>query len=74
MDYKDGVFNFRFVLTEDIQKQYDDYIAECEKIADHTAIGGRYSYVVTPTSLGTAVMIEDSISKKVLDLTDYNTW
>lgn len=36
--------------------------------------GGRFSYIITPTSLGTAVSIRDEITKEELNVTDYNMW
>ena len=38
------------------------------------AIGGRWTYQFTPTSLGTVVKVIDGISKEVLDLSDYEDW
>lgn len=39
-----------------------------------TAIGGRYSYIFTPTSLGYSTIVEDCISGEKLDVTDYENW
>lgn len=38
------------------------------------AIGGRYTYSFTPTSLGTVVKVYDAITKETIDLSDYDTW
>ncbi len=40
---------------------------------DRSATGGRFTWMFTRTSVGTMVSIEDSISKKKIDLTDYNS-
>lgn len=38
------------------------------------AIGGRWTYSFTPTSIGCVVKIKDGISGQELDLSDYNHW
>lgn len=38
------------------------------------AIGGRFTYQFTPTSLGTVVKVIDNLSKEFLDLSDYDQW
>lgn len=38
------------------------------------AIGGAYTFIITPTSLGTVVKIEHAVTKETLDLTDYDGW
>ena len=54
-----------------------------QKLADwknsHTkvtigAIGGRYTYCYTPTSIGTIVIVKDSVTNTQIDLTDYDEW
>ncbi len=67
-------FSFDSVLIDDAKRKYDDFIMECEKVSCPTAIGGRYSFVVTPTSIGTVFEVEDRVTKKSIDLTDYTKW
>lgn len=38
------------------------------------AIGGRYTYSFTPTSLGTVVKVSDAITKTEIDLSNYEEW
>lgn len=38
------------------------------------AIGGRFTYLFTPTSFGTILVVRDSVTKKELDVTDYGSW
>lgn len=38
------------------------------------AIGGQFSYIFTPTSLGIVCKIKDNIGGEEIDLTDYFTW
>ncbi len=38
------------------------------------AIGGRYTYTFTPTSLGIIIKVKDAITKTELDLSEYEHW
>lgn len=38
------------------------------------AIGGRFTYTFHPTTLGMVVKVIDEVTKKEIDLTDYNDW
>jgi hypothetical protein len=38
------------------------------------AIGGRYTYSFTPTSIGIVSKVKDEVTGDVLDLTDYDMW
>jgi hypothetical protein len=38
------------------------------------AIGGRFTYKLTPTSIGTVVSVACGACSEVLDLTDYGAW
>jgi len=38
------------------------------------AIGGRFTYSFTPTSLGVVTTVSDSIDKDEINLTDYESW
>lgn len=38
------------------------------------AIGGRYTYSFTFTSLGRITTVTDNCTKEVLDLTPYDSW
>lgn len=38
------------------------------------AIGGSFSYIITPTSIGQSIVIRDNASGKEEDVTDYNNW
>lgn len=35
------------------------------------AIGGQFTYSITPTSIGTIVVVEDAVTGEELDITDY---
>lgn len=38
------------------------------------ASGGAFTYCFTPTSLGDVVVVQDSMSGKEIDLSDYDSW
>jgi hypothetical protein len=38
------------------------------------AIGGEYTFSFSPTGIGTAIHVENSITKEVIDITDYEHW
>ena len=38
------------------------------------AIGGRFSYIITHTGLGTCYSVRDNMSNSELNVTDYNDW
>lgn len=38
------------------------------------AIGGRFTYMVTPTGLGVIIKIRDNCTKEEIDLTSYEEW
>jgi hypothetical protein len=44
------------------------------KIINKGAIGGRYTYCFTPTSLGVIIIIKSIIDNDEIDLTCYEEW
>jgi hypothetical protein len=38
------------------------------------AIGGRFSYIFTMTSLGLIIQVQDNTSEEKKDFTDYSEW
>ncbi len=38
------------------------------------AIGGRFTYSLTPTERGNIVKIKDAVTKEELDVTEYEAW
>jgi hypothetical protein len=60
----------QFTLTEE---QYEKAKVWMEERAKYSgAIGGQFSFVFTPTSLGIGVSVTDG--KDSLNLTDYSKW
>ena len=42
--------------------------------ANEGAIGGRFTYQITPTGLGLIIKLVDAVTKQELDLTDFDSW
>jgi hypothetical protein len=64
-----------FSLDEKQVEAIDKWIKELSKDKSYTgAIGGRFRYSFTPTTLGLVVKITDLVSNKELDVTDYESW
>jgi hypothetical protein len=56
------------------QVELDSALLNEGKTTETGAIGGRFTYSFTPTSLGTIVKVHDELTKQELDLTDYDCW
>lgn len=65
-----------FEFDADQRKRIDVFIAEHESIHGVTtaAIGGRYTYSFTPTSLGMVQRVRCASCNKELDVSDYASW
>lgn len=65
-----------FKLTDAQQIQALKWMSDQEKTkpAKTGAIGGRFTFSFTETSLGTVEKVTDEVTKEVLDLTDYGSW
>jgi len=73
-----------FHVTFDEQERINAFIEEQDKIWQSTkegcecphygAIGGAYTYRFTPTSLGVIFVVENTVTKASLNLTDYDHW
>ena len=62
----------KFPLTHEQRKAADKWIDSQPKI-DSGAIGRRWSYLFTPTSIGLLVVLIDNATKAKIDLTDYDS-
>jgi hypothetical protein len=45
-----------------------------KKDPSNFTIGERWSYIFTPTGLGTMVIIKDNLLEETMDVTDYDLW
>jgi len=74
----------KFHVTPEEQEKINAFIEEQDKIWQATkegcecphygAIGGAYTYHFTPTSIGTVLKVENTVTGAVIDLTDYDSW
>jgi len=64
----------KFELDEDEQKKLNKWFKKKDSKKYSGAIGGRYTYSFTPTSLGVCVRVRDDLDKDEIDLTDYLSW
>lgn len=67
--------NTAFIIEESQMLRIRKFREDClsDKAYDG-AIGGRFTYCFTPTSLGTVIKVKDYISKKEIDVSDYDSW
>jgi hypothetical protein len=66
-----------FNLDKEQQQKLSDWQAEQDTLLESTyagAIGGRFTYSFTPTSLDTIVKVTDGLTNNTIDLTDYDSW
>jgi hypothetical protein len=64
-----------FTLTNKQKEKIKAWMDSIPNPDEYTgAIGGRFSFIFIPTSIGTVVIVTDSISKTELDATDYESW
>jgi hypothetical protein len=63
-----------FSLDESQKKKLDEWVATKDLSAYGGAIGGRFTYCFTQTSLGEIVQVIDGLDNTKIDLTDYSLW
>jgi len=62
-----------FALTKEQSEKLNEW-AKALKNGPTGAIGGRFTYSFTPTSLGTIVKVKCGLTNEEVDLTDYQDW
>lgn len=63
-----------FKLTKEQEYQIDKWM-ESKDLTRYTgAIGGRFTYKFTPTTLGVTIIVVDNLDNTQLDVTDYAGW
>jgi hypothetical protein len=67
---------FEFKLDAERRKKLKKWIKQQEKKTggEYGAIGGGYAYCFTPTSLGTLIHVENTITKESINLTNFDNW
>lgn len=66
---------YRFKLKKKEVKKFKEWAKEHEKVCKplQTAIGGRFTFKFTPTSLADVVKAECACGAEI-DLSDYDSW
>lgn len=63
-----------FKLTEEQDKKAREFISEHYKCQFTSTIGGKFSYIFTPTGLGDIVTIQCNSCNETKDMTDVENW
>jgi len=45
-----------------------------KRYADYGACGGGYTFLFSPTNIGTAVSVTNDLTRETVNLTDYDSW
>jgi hypothetical protein len=60
-------------LTAQQRQKYYDWRANRPPRSDGVS-GGRYTWMYTPTTLGTVIKVVDNCTEEEIDLSDYERW
>lgn len=64
-----------FRMSDAEAAKVDTWIKEQDlKAEDISTSGGRYSFIFSPTGIGTAIKVIDNLLKEEIDATDYSDW
>lgn len=61
-------------LTPKEQKRIKDFIQEHKDCIFTSSIGGKISYIVTPTGIGSIIEVRCNACGKQKDITDIDCW
>ena len=66
---------YKFELDETETQRFEDWKKK-QKATDPqiATLGERWTFMFTPTGLGTIVVVKDNLLKEELDLTDWENW
>ena len=62
--------NKALALLEKWKKKQDTKSRKKSKLYSE----GQYTYSFSPTGIGTAIRVENTLTKDVIDITDYDSW
>ena len=66
---------FNRLLDDDERKKLKPWLVEkLNAKTDTTAIGGRFTYSITPTSLGCVFKVHDCMTNTEINITNYACW
>lgn len=63
-----------FILTEKQLESFHNFRKNHNHNNNDSTIGGKFSFIFTPTGLGNIIEIQCNICKEKIDLTDYDKW
>ena len=63
---------YDFAMDEKQRQKFEEW-RQSKKKEGMVAIGGRFSFVFTPTGIGTFIVVRCADDNTELDLTDYDT-
>ncbi len=64
----------RFQLNEKEEKEAREFMNKHKPCLVPTTIGGGFSFIFSPTSVGYSVIIKCDICGETLNVTDYDSW
>ncbi len=56
------------------QKKLSEWFSSIDFNRYTGAIGGRFTYMMTPTSIGTVFKVRDNLTLDEIDVTNYKDW
>ncbi len=66
---------YKFELSEDEIKKFEKWKKKMKKKDDSMPTAGeRWTFMFTPTGLGTVTEVLDNATNEKIDLTDWDTW
>ena len=66
---------YKFELDETETQKFEDWKKQQKEKDPHIPTAGeRWTFMFTPTGLGTVVEAKDNLLKEKIDLTDWDTW
>ena len=72
---KISIMDRTFRITEPQNLRIREFKDECLSDKAYDGVnGGRFTYCFTPTSLGIVIKVKDCISKREIDVSDYDSW
>ena len=66
---------YKFELDETETQKFEDWKKKQKEKDPHIPTAGeRWTFMFTPTGLGTVVEVKDNLLKEKIDLTDWENW
>ena len=72
--YLSGITFKIYNMTKNEEKEAKKFMKEHENCSFTSSIGGKFSYIITPTGLGECVSIRCNACEAIKDITDIESW